>query len=86
MCVKLAQVGINVFDRAGKAKSHPGRQVSYHTVVWQRHCRKVTFGLVGPTHIALAGICATWLHSQGRQKTIRGGVAKESIHACKGVS
>ena len=58
----------------------------HHTVVWQRHCRKVTFGLVGPTHIALAGMCATWLHSQGRQKTFRGGVAKESIHACKGVS
>ena len=62
------------------------RQRHCRKVVRQRHCRKVTFGLVGPTHIALAGMCATWLHSQGRQKTFRGGVAKESIHACKGVS
>ena len=32
----------------GKAESHPGRQVSSYTVVWQRYCRKLTFQACRP--------------------------------------
>ena len=38
VCTKLAGNRLEC-EYVKKAESHPGRWVSYHTVVWQRYCR-----------------------------------------------
>ena len=43
----------------------------HHTVVWQRYCGKLTFrACIGPAQfqVMLAGVCVTWLHSEGNDR------------------
>ena len=60
MCVKHAEVGLNIFVSVMERQRVI---LEMHDVITQLSCKgTVVFGLVGPPIFMLAGMCVTWLH------------------------
>ena len=64
MCVKLAGVGLNVCECAGKAEGHPEKTSFITQLSGKGTVESLLFELVGPAHFYAGRNAVTWLYSR----------------------